>query len=79
MAEAIETFQRGLAIDGNTELWAGLDMPMRCRETGLKRKRSLDHLHSLSAHSYVAPYNVAVVYAGLGENDAGIRLAQSCL
>jgi hypothetical protein len=29
----------------------------------------LDRLKELSAHSYSAPYNVAVIYAGLGEND----------
>ena len=29
----------------------------------------MDHLQELSAHSYVAPYNVAVIYAGLGEKD----------
>ena len=29
----------------------------------------LDHLKELSAHSYVAPYNVAVIYAGLGKKD----------
>ena len=26
-------------------------------------------MKELSAHSYVAPYNVAVIYAGLGERD----------
>jgi hypothetical protein len=29
----------------------------------------LDHLKELSAHTWVAPYNVSVIYAGLGEND----------
>jgi hypothetical protein len=32
-------------------------------------QKVLDHLKELSAHSYVAPYNVAVIYAGLGEKD----------
>ena len=26
-------------------------------------------MQELSAHSYVAPYSVAIVYAGLGEKD----------
>lgn len=29
----------------------------------------LDYLKELSTHSYVAPYNVAVIYVGLGEKD----------
>jgi hypothetical protein len=29
-------------------------------------------LKELSAHSYVAPYNVAVIYAGLGEKGQAL-------
>jgi len=32
-------------------------------------QKVIDHLKKLSAHSYIAPYNVAVIYAGLGETD----------
>jgi hypothetical protein len=32
-------------------------------------QKMLDHLKELSAHTWVAPYNVAVIYAGLGEKD----------
>jgi TolB-like protein/Tfp pilus assembly protein PilF len=70
MTEAIETFQRGLALDGNTELWAGLGHAYAVSGKRAEAQKVLDYLNSLSAHSYVAPYNVAVVYAGLGENDA---------
>ena len=35
----------------------------------LKRKKSLDHLNEMSAHSYIAPYNVGLIYAGLGEKE----------
>jgi hypothetical protein len=27
------------------------------------------HLNELSVHQYIAPYNIAVIYAGLGEKD----------
>ena len=30
-------------------------------------QKVLEHLKELSAHAYVAPYNVAVIYAGLGD------------
>ncbi|MBA3914752.1 MAG: hypothetical protein H0X25_13090 [Acidobacteriales bacterium] len=29
----------------------------------------LDHLKELSTYNYVAPYNVAVIYVGLGEKE----------
>ena len=29
----------------------------------------IDQLKELSSHSYVPPYNIAAVYAGLGDND----------
>jgi TolB-like protein/Tfp pilus assembly protein PilF len=69
LPEAIETFQRGLALDGNTELWAGLGHAYALSGKRAEAQKVLDHLKELSAHSYVAPYNVAVIYAGLGEKD----------
>ena len=33
-------------------------------------------LKELSAHSWVAPYNVAVIYAGLGEKDKAFALLE---
>jgi hypothetical protein len=32
-------------------------------------QKTLDHLKGLSTQRYVAPYTVAVIYAGLGEKD----------
>ncbi len=32
-------------------------------------QKVLEHLKGLSAHSWVAPYNIAVIYAGLGEKE----------
>ena len=34
----------------------------------------MDHLNEVSAHSWVAPYNIAVIYAGLGEKDRAFAL-----
>ncbi len=45
-----------------------LDMPTRCRGREPKRKM-IEHLKQLSAHSYVAPYNFAAIYAGSGDKD----------
>jgi hypothetical protein len=32
-------------------------------------QKVIEHLNELSVHKYVAPYNFAVIYAGLGEKD----------
>ena len=69
LPEAIEAFQRGLALEGNIELWSGLGHAYAVSGRRDEAQKVLDHLKELSAHSYVAPYNVAVIYAGLGEKD----------
>ena len=69
LPEAIDAFQRGLRMDGNTELWAGLGHSYAVSGKRDEAQQVLDHLKELSAHSYIAPYNVALIYAGLGEKD----------
>ena len=32
-------------------------------------QKVIEHLRELSVHQYVPPYNIAVIYAGLGEKD----------
>ena len=46
-----------------------LDTPTRFRGDREDAQKIIDHLHELSVHQYVAPYNVAVIYAGLGNKD----------
>jgi serine/threonine-protein kinase len=69
-ADAIETFQRGLKLDGNIELWSGLGHAYAASGNKDEAQKVLDHLNDLSTHTYVAPYNVAVIYAGLEDRDA---------
>jgi tetratricopeptide (TPR) repeat protein len=69
LPEAIATFQRGLTLEGNTELWSGLGHAYAASGNKAEAQKVLDHLKELSTHSYVAPYNVAVIYVGLGEKD----------
>jgi len=70
LPEAIATFQRGVALEGNTELLAGLGHAYAVSGNRSEAQKVLDHLKELSTHSYVAPYNVAVIYVGMGEKDA---------
>src|SRR5579862_3711339 len=55
-------------------LGQALDMPTPCRGRGPKRKRFWIILKEVSAHTWVAPYNIAVIYAGLGDKDRAFAL-----
>ena len=68
-AEAIETFQRGLKLEGNTELWSGLGYAYTIAGNREEALKVLDHLQEMSKGVYVAPYNVAVIHVGLGNKD----------
>ena len=70
LPEAIAEFQRALELEkDNTEIWSGLGHAYALSGKKAEAQKVLDHLKEVSAHSYVAPYNVAVIYAGMGEKD----------
>ena len=70
MAEAIAEFERALALDSdNTEIWSGLGHAYALLGNRREAEKVLGHLKELSTRTYVAPYSIAIVYAGLGEND----------
>jgi serine/threonine protein kinase/tetratricopeptide (TPR) repeat protein len=70
MVEAIAEFQRALALDNeNTEIWSGLGHAYALSGNRKEAEKVLGHLKELSARSYVAPYSIAIIYAGLGDKD----------
>jgi tetratricopeptide (TPR) repeat protein len=70
MAEAIAEFQRALALDNeNTEIWSGLGHAYALSGNKKEAQKVLYHLKELSAHTNVAPYSIAIVYAGLGDKN----------
>jgi eukaryotic-like serine/threonine-protein kinase len=67
---AIAEFKHALELDkSNTEIWSGLGHAYAMSGNKAEAQKVLDHLKEMSAHSYVSPYAVAVIYAGLGEKD----------
>jgi TolB-like protein/Tfp pilus assembly protein PilF len=75
--EAIAEFQRALEIEkDNTEIWSGLGHAYAVSGKKSEAQKVLDHLKEASAHGWVAPYNVAVIYAGLGEKDQAFALLE---
>jgi serine/threonine protein kinase/tetratricopeptide (TPR) repeat protein len=70
LPEAIAEFQRALELEkDNAETWSSLGHAYALSGNRAEAQKMLDHLKELSAHTWVAPYNVAVIYAGLGEKD----------
>jgi TolB-like protein/Tfp pilus assembly protein PilF len=77
LPEAIAQFQRALELEKeNAEIWSGLGNAYAVSGNRAEAQKVLDHLKELSAHHWVAPYNVAVIYAGLGEKDQAFALLE---
>jgi Flp pilus assembly protein TadD len=70
LPEAIAEFQRALELEqDNAENWSNLGHAYALSGKRAEAQKIIDHLKEVSAHSYVAPYNVAAIYAGLGDNE----------
>ena len=70
MAQAIAAFEEALKLDPeHSEIWSALGHAYAMSGKKTEARKVLDHLTELAVRSYVAPYNVAVIYAGLGEKD----------
>ena len=75
LPEAIVEFQRAVELEkDNAETWSGLGHAYALSGNRAEAQKILDHLKEVSAHRWVAPYNVAVIYAGLGNKDQAFAL-----
>ena len=77
LPEAIAEFQRAVELEkDNAETWSGLGHAYALAGNRAEAQKILDHLKEVSAHSWVAPYNIAVIYAGLGEKEQAFALLE---
>ena len=68
--DAIGEFQRALELDKEqAEIWSSLGHAYALSGKKSEAQSVLDHLKEKSTHGYIAPYNLAIIYAGLGEKD----------
>jgi eukaryotic-like serine/threonine-protein kinase len=67
--EAIAALQQAISLEGTTEVWSSLGHAYAVSGKREEAQKIIDHLKELSVHQYVAPYNFAVIYAGLGNKD----------
>jgi tetratricopeptide (TPR) repeat protein len=71
MPEAIAEFKLALELDDQqSENWAGLGHAYAVSGNKAEAQKMIDEMIKRSSQNiYVAPYNVAVIYAGLGDKD----------
>ncbi|MFZ0038941.1 MAG: protein kinase [Candidatus Acidiferrales bacterium] len=70
LPEAIAEFEHARELEkDNPEIWSSLGHAYAISGKRAQAQEVLDHLKELSAHGYAAPYDFAVIYAGLGEKD----------
>jgi tetratricopeptide (TPR) repeat protein len=70
LPQAIAEFQRALELDNsNPENWSNIGHAWAVADKKREAQSAIDHLNEMSASRYVAPYNYAAIYAGLGEKD----------
>jgi TolB-like protein/Tfp pilus assembly protein PilF len=71
MPEAIKEFKKALELDDQqSENWAGLGHAYAVSGNKAEAQRMIDEMIKRSSQNiYVAPYNIAVIYAGLGDKD----------
>ncbi len=73
LPEAIVEYQHAVELEkDNAENWSNLGHAYAVSGKRAEAQRIIDQLKEQSAHSYVAPYNIAVIYAGLGDKDQAI-------
>jgi tetratricopeptide (TPR) repeat protein len=51
----------------NAETWSGLGHAYALSGNRAEAQKIIDHLKEVSAHNWVAPYNIALIQAGLGQ------------
>lgn len=76
-ADAIEEFQKADDLSGGEPYFrAWLAYGYAVAGQVSEARRALDHLKSLPNSNYVPPYDVAAIWAGLGEKDQALKWLQ---
>ena len=80
-ARAIDEAQKAMSLagDGDTLILSQLGIIYSLSGEGDRARGVLDQLFELSAERYVSPFRVALIYAGLGENDRALAWLESAL
>ncbi|MEO8636582.1 MAG: protein kinase [Gemmatimonadales bacterium] len=70
MPEAITTYQRAVDLDrDNAENWSNLGHAYAVSGNPARARQIIDELKATATRTYVGPYNIALIFAGLGDKD----------
>ena len=70
MTEAIAEYEKAVALEkANAENWSNLGHAYAKSGRAADARRIIADLKARSAKEYVAPYDIAVIYVGLGDKD----------
>jgi serine/threonine-protein kinase len=77
--KAIDEAQKAMSLagEGDTLILSQLGIIYSLSGEGGKARGVLDRLFEMSADRYVSPFRVALIYAGLGENDRAFAWLES--
>ena len=67
--EAIDELSKVVAISGDSSSLAALGYTYAVSNHPAEARQLLSKLQEQARHSYVPPYHIAIIYAGLGEKD----------
>ncbi len=70
LPEAIAAFQKAVDLDKDqAENWSALGHAYALSGKRAEAKQVIEHLKEMAVTNYIAPYNIAIIYAGLGDKD----------
>jgi Flp pilus assembly protein TadD len=61
--EAIAALKHGISLEVTDEVWSSLGHAYAMSGKRKEAQKVIEHLKEPSVHEYVAPYNIAVIYA----------------
>jgi len=77
MPEAFTAYQRAVDLDrSNAENWSNLGHAYAVSGNPARARQILNDLKATATRSYVGPYNIALIYAGLGDRDEAFAWLQ---
>jgi serine/threonine-protein kinase len=80
MPEAFAAYQRAVDLDkDNAENWSNLGHAYAVSGNPERARQIINDLKTTATRSYVGPYNIALIYAGLGDKDQAFAwLRRAC-
>ncbi len=77
MPEALAAYQRAVELDpNNAENWSNLGHALAVSGNPARARQIIADLKATAARTYVGPYNIALIYAGLGDSDEAFAWLQ---